>query len=89
MIKPLNSTQLSSARPRCGLQSISDLVPRLIRQYEIQAQLAQANLAERTQPNSPEPAKQTKVVRKRRLNPAAATLVVASIPAQQTTFGWE
>ena len=39
MIKPLNSPQLSSMKPRCGLQKISDLVPRLIRQYELQAEL--------------------------------------------------
>ncbi len=41
MIKPLNAPQLSSAKPRCGLQKISDLLPRLIRQYELQAELAQ------------------------------------------------
>ena len=37
MIQPLNTPQLSSAKPRTGLQSISDLLPRLIEQYEIQA----------------------------------------------------
>ncbi|MDA7858380.1 hypothetical protein N9B31_03890 [Mariniblastus sp.] len=39
MIKPLNSPQLSAAKNRTGLQSISDLLPRLIRQYEIQAEM--------------------------------------------------
>ncbi len=39
MIKPLNTTQLSSAKPRAGLQSIADLLPRLIQQYEMQAEL--------------------------------------------------
>lgn len=39
MIKPLNSTQLSAAKTRTGLQSISDLLPRLIRQYELQAEI--------------------------------------------------
>ena len=39
MIKPLNSPQLSSAKPRAGLQKISDLLPRLIRQYELQAEM--------------------------------------------------
>lgn len=39
MNKPLNSPQLSSAKPRSGLQSVASLVPRLIRQYEIQAEL--------------------------------------------------
>lgn len=39
MIKPLNVPQLSSAKPRAGLQKISDLLPRLIRQYELQAEM--------------------------------------------------
>lgn len=39
MIKPLNTPQLSVAKNRTGLQSISDLLPRLIRQYEIQAEM--------------------------------------------------
>ena len=38
MIQPLNTTQLSSAKPRGGLQSISELIPKLIAQYELQAQ---------------------------------------------------
>ncbi len=38
MIQPLNTPQLSSAKPRSGLQSISDLLPRLIAQYELQAE---------------------------------------------------
>ncbi len=40
MIQPLH-TQLSSAKPRTGLQSIGDLIPRLIRQYEMAAELTQ------------------------------------------------
>ncbi len=39
MIKPLNCPQLSSTKQRTGLQSVSDLIPRLIRQYELQAEL--------------------------------------------------
>ena len=39
MIKPLNLPQLSAAKTRTGLQSISDLLPRLIRQYELQAEM--------------------------------------------------
>lgn len=45
MIKPLHSIdqtpQLAYAKPRCGLQSMAELIPRLIRQYEIQAQMRQ------------------------------------------------
>jgi len=43
MIKPLNSPQLSAAKQRTGLQSISELLPRLIRNYELQAELMQRN----------------------------------------------
>ena len=39
MIKPLNCPQLSASKQRTGLQSIGDLIPRLIRQYELQAEL--------------------------------------------------
>ena len=39
-------TQLSSAKPRAGLQSIGDLIPRLIRQYEMAAKLTQQREAE-------------------------------------------
>ncbi len=37
MILPLHRTQLSSAKPRSGLQNISDLLPLLLAQYELQA----------------------------------------------------
>ena len=40
MIKPINHVQLSSAKTRTGLQRIGDLLPRLIKQYEMQAELA-------------------------------------------------
>jgi hypothetical protein len=48
MIKPLNAPQLSAVKSRTGLQSISELLPRLIRQYELQAELMKrrANLAQ-------------------------------------------
>ena len=38
MIRPLNTTQMTSAKPRGGLQSIGDLLPRLMKVYELQAQ---------------------------------------------------
>ncbi len=44
MIMPRNTPQLSSAKPRCGLQSVSELLPRLIRQYEMQAEMMQRHL---------------------------------------------
>ena len=46
MIKPINSPILSSAKPRCGLQKVSELIPRLIRQYEIQAEITRARQEE-------------------------------------------
>ena len=46
MIQPINSPVLSSAKPRCGLQKVSDLIPRLIRQYEIQAEITRARQEE-------------------------------------------
>ena len=49
MIKPLNCPQLSSTKQRTGLQSIGDLIPRLIRQYELQAELMKRR-AEQTLP---------------------------------------
>jgi len=42
MIQPINSPVLSSAKPRCGLQKVSELIPRLIQQYEIQADITRA-----------------------------------------------
>ncbi len=39
MIKPLNAPQLSSMKSRCGLQKVSELLPRLIKQYEMQAEM--------------------------------------------------
>ena len=41
MIRPALLPQLSSAKPRSGLQSASDLVPRLIRLYEMHAETRQ------------------------------------------------
>ena len=46
MIQPINSPVLSSAKPRCGLQKVSELIPRLIRQYEIQAEITRARQEE-------------------------------------------
>ena len=44
MIKPLNTPQLSAARPRVGLQRVSDLIPRLIKMYEMQAELTKQEI---------------------------------------------
>ena len=48
MIKPLNCPQLSSAKQRTGLQSIAELLPRLIRNYELQAEMKRRTEKENT-----------------------------------------
>lgn len=73
MIQATNLPQLTSAKPRSGMSSISDLMPRLIRQYELQAEMKKRANARPKQPT----------------NPATATITVTTAPAQQTTFGWE
>ncbi len=73
MIQSTNMPQLTSAKPRSGMSSIAELMPRLIRQYELQAEMKRKSKATQIQ----------------RLNPAAATITVTTSPAQQTTFGWD
>ncbi len=88
-IKPISATQmpqLSTAKPRCGLQSISDLVPRLLKQYDAQAQL----LKEAESQNRREQ-QQLRREQKQQSTPVASavTFTVTTAPTQQTTFGWE
>jgi hypothetical protein len=73
MIQAANIPQLTSAKPRSGMSSIAELMPRLIRQYELQAEMKKRATASPSQPS----------------NPAAATITLTTAPAQQTTFGWE
>lgn len=51
MIKPLTGVELSSSKVRSGMSSVSELIPRLIRSYELQAELVQR----RAQPSQPNP----------------------------------
>lgn len=37
MTQRINTPDLTSAKPRCGLQSVSNILPRLIAFYECQA----------------------------------------------------
>ena len=37
MIQRIHTPELTSAKPRCGLQSVSKILPRLIAFYECQA----------------------------------------------------
>ena len=82
MIKPLHSEldqyqtpHLSAVKPRGGLQSISDLLPRLIRSYELQAE-AKRRRERSSRANSAG-------------QPFTNVLLVPShVQPQQTTFGW-
>ncbi len=80
MIKPLNSPQLSAAKPRTGLQSISELLPRLIRQYEIQAELLQRR-EENARSNS-------NARRAERSREDVMPMPNVSMPTEQSTFSW-
>lgn len=51
MIKPLTGVELSSSKTRSGLTSIGELLPRLIRSYELQAELMQRRSQCVTTPN--------------------------------------
>ena len=57
MIRPIptsdHATQLTCAKPRAGLQRIGDLIPRLIRQYEIQAEMNRIEKSPRVVPLKP------------------------------------
>ncbi len=53
MIQSLTGTDLSSTKARSGLASLEELLPRLIRSYELQAQLVQRRQQQATpQPGS-------------------------------------
>jgi hypothetical protein len=65
MIRPLNTPHLCCAKPRTGLQSLSDLLPRLIAQYELQAKAhdqtaigGDERSARKTRQKKPHPPKQ-------------------------------
>ncbi len=75
MIRPLNTPQLSSAKPRTGLQSVADLIPRLIRQYE---------MTEMMRGVAAQPALQDNIV----TLPTPIETSDNPGPTQQVTFGW-
>lgn len=86
MIQPLH-TQLSSAKPRTGLQSIGDLIPRLIRQYEMAAELTAQREAEARRKQ--EAMEEAAMVREARQAWEALPVVeVAEVDAVQQSFGW-
>ncbi|MFK7766860.1 MAG: hypothetical protein AB8B55_06530 [Mariniblastus sp.] len=81
MIKPLNVPQLSSVKARTGLQRIGDLIPRLIRQYELQAELVKR----REEHTRNEHARNRASINVGQPVPAIA---MESVATEQATFGW-
>ena len=71
---PTHSLQLSAAKPRSGLRTISDLIPRLIRSYELRAEASRLS--------------QQQVDRAGASPDARSRPARSSSPAQQTTFAW-
>ena len=78
MIKPLNVPQLSSVKARTGLQSIGELLPRLIRQYELQAELMKRR----------EEHSQKHATGENQSNQKLPQVAVGAASGQQATFGW-
>ena len=52
MIKQLTGVELSSSKTRSGLTSVSELLPRLIRSYELQAELMQRRSEQAVEPRA-------------------------------------
>lgn len=74
MIQSLNMPQLSSAKPRTGLNRFADLVALLVKQYELQSQLDQ---------------KLNQTMRHRNTNASRVNHVDLSPAKTQTTFAWD
>lgn len=88
MIQPL-PTQLSSAKPRAGLQSIGDLIPRLIKQYEMQAELTRQRDAEaRRKEEAMAEAAMIRDAKQAWDTPLPVVTEVPEIAPVQQSFGW-
>ena len=88
MIQPLH-TQLSSAKPRTGLQSIGDLIPRLIRQYEMAAELAEQRESEAMR--KAEAMEEAAMIREAKQAwdaPLPVVVEAVEVEAVQQSFGW-
>ena len=73
MIKPLTGVELSSSKTRSGLTSVSELLPRLIRSYELQAELIQRRSEHAVKP---------------RAKHCPAPIPSGDLPLTQATFTW-
>ena len=52
MIKQITGVELSSSKTRSGLTSVGELLPRLIRSYELQAELMQRRSEQAAKPKA-------------------------------------
>jgi len=89
MIKPLTSVELTSSKQRTGMASVGELMERLVRSYELQAELMQRRSEHTAQPTMP-----TKTHRVPSPTPATpisiAPLQLLDDPNEsvQSTFAW-
>ena len=87
MIKPIHVPQVSAIKVRTGLQSVGDLLPRLVKHYEMQAELlarAQKDQDERSERRQAE-----RRAKKQTTVHAEPIVVLESSPeTQQVTFAW-
>ena len=72
MIKQMTGVELSSSKTRSGLTSVSELLPRLIRSYELQAELMQRR-SEQAAPKAKH---------------CPAPIPTNDLPLTQATFTW-
>jgi hypothetical protein len=88
MIKPLNAPQLSAMKPRAGLQRISDLLPRLVEHYEMQAEMVKR----RSEAAAKARLEQDLIAAQTTEFPSASQPIVVvetkGAATQQATFGW-
>ena len=88
MIKPLNSPQLTATRTRTGLQHVGDLIPRLIKMYELQAELTKQEIEKEV--NERIAAEELTREFEQPLVPAEAlSHSLTTSVGQQATFGWD
>ena len=73
MIKQLTGVELSSSKARSGLTSVSELLPRLIRSYELQAELMQRRSQQAAEPEPKH---------------CPVPIQISEVPLTQATFTW-
>jgi hypothetical protein len=72
MIKQLTGIELSSSKARSGVASLGEILPRLMRSYELQAELMQRRAERATQRDAQPP----------------APVVAGDVQCVQSTFCW-